>query len=239
MLKQLEKVLKEKSNPSKANLLQRFFKTGRGEYGEGDIFLGIIVPEQRKIAKEFNDLTMKDIDELLNSNIHEQRMIGLFVLIKQYERVCKDKNEELRKEIFNFYLKNAHKNNINNWDLVDLSAPNIVGNYLIDKDREILYELAKSSNLWEKRIAILSTAAFIRLGEFKDTLEISEILLRDLHDLIHKAVGWMLREVGKRDVHVLEGFLKKNYKKMPRTMLRYAIEKFPEIERKKWLNGEK
>lgn len=238
MLDKLEKTLKEKSNPSKAKLLQRFFKTGRGEYGEGDIFLGIMVPEQRKIAKEFNDLTIKDIDELLNSKIHEKRMIALFILIQKYDKASKNNEENLKKEIFDFYLKNANKNNINNWDLVDLSAPNIIGDYLIDKNREILYQLARSSNLWGKRIAILSTAAFIRQGDFNDILKISEILLKDRHDLIHKAVGWMLREVGKRDVKILEGFLKKYYKKMPRTMLRYAIEKFDKEKRDKYLRGE-
>ena len=234
-LKELEKVLKEKANPAKAKLLQRFFKTGKGEYGEGDIFLGIIVPEQRKIAKEFWDLSIDEIQELLDSKIHEKRMIGLFILIKKYTKA----DDNLKKEIFEFYLKNAGKNNINNWDLVDLSAPNIVGNYLIDKDRGILYKLAKSENLWEKRIAILSTAVFIRQNEFNDTIKISEILMNDKHDLIHKAVGWMLREVGKRDKKILEGFLKKHCHEMPRTMLRYAIEKFPEDERKMWLNGEK
>jgi len=237
MNKELEKVLKEKANPKKAQDLQRFFKTGKGEYGEGDVFLGIVVPEQRKIASEFKDITIDEIQELLDSKIHEKRMIGLFILIHKNNKASKEKNELLKKQIFEFYLKNASKNNINNWDLVDLSAPNIVGNYLIDKDREILYELARSSNLWERRIAVLGTFIFIRLGEFDDSLKISEILLDDSHDLIHKAVGWMLREVGKRDVKVLENFLGIHYKKMPRTMLRYAIEKFPEDERKKWLNS--
>jgi 3-methyladenine DNA glycosylase AlkD len=235
-LKELEKVIQKAADPERAKNLQRFFKTGKGEYGEGDIFLGIVVPIQRKISKEFSNLSIDEIQELLNSKIHEKRMIGLFILIKKYERAVKEKNK--KKEIFEFYLKNASKNNINNWDLVDLSAPNIVGNYLLDKDRKILYKLVKSNNLWEKRISVLSTFAFIRFGEFKDSLKISEILLGDLHDLIHKAVGWMLREIGKRDKKVLEEFLKKYYKKMPRTMLRYAIEKFPENERKTWLNGE-
>jgi 3-methyladenine DNA glycosylase AlkD len=238
MNKQLEKVLKEKSNPKKAKLLQRFFKTGKGEYGEGDIFLGIVVPRQREIAKEFCDISMSEISELLNSKIHEKRMIGLFILIKRYEKACKEKNEEIKKQIFDFYLENVSKNNVNNWDLVDLSAPNISGNYLIDNDRKILYSFSKSQNLWEKRVAILSTAAFIRQNDFKDIIKISEILLYDKHDLIHKAVGWMLREVGKRDKKILEEFLERNYKKMPRTMLRYAIEKFSESKRKKYLKGE-
>jgi len=237
MNKELEKKLSEKANPDKAKILQRFFKTGKGEYGEGDIFLGIVVPEQRLIAKEFSHLKLEDIQELLDSKIHEKRMIGLFILIKKFEKACKEKNEKIKKEIFEFYLKNAGKGNINNWDLVDLSAPNIVGKYLSDKDRDILYELAKSDNLWERRIAILGTFAFIRGNEFEDSLEISKILLRDLHDLIHKAVGWMLREIGKRDVSVLEDFLKTHYRTMPRTMLRYAIEKFPEEKRKRYLAG--
>jgi len=239
MNKELKSRIEKSRNPKKARDLQRFFKTRKGEYGEGDVFYGIMVPIQRKISKEFLHITLNDISELLDSDVHEKRMIGLFILIKHYEKAAKEKNEPLKKQIFEFYLKNAAKNNINNWDLVDLSAPNIVGNYLIDKDRKILYDLVNSKNLWEKRISVLATFAFIRQGDFKDSLKISEILLYDSHDLIHKAVGWMLREVGKRDLGVLEEFLKNHYRKMPRTMLRYAIEKFPESERKKWLNGEK
>jgi len=235
MNKELEKVLKEKANPEKAKLLQRFFKTGKGDYGEGDIFLGIMVPIQRKISKEFLYITINDIQELLDSKVHEKRMIGLFILIEKYKKA----DEKQKKEIYEFYLKNARKNNINNWDLVDLSAPNIVGNYLLDKNRKILYNLVKSKNLWEKRIAIISTFTFIRQDDFNDSLKISQILLSDSHDLIHKAIGWMLREIGKRDKKILEDFLKKNYKKMPRTMLRYAIEKFPESERKMWLKKER
>ena len=237
MNNELEKVLLKKANTEKAKLLQRFFKTGKGEYGEGDIFYGIIVPEQRKIAKEFCNLDINDISDLLDSKVHEKRMIGLFILIDKYKKACKEKNESEKKKIFEFYLTNATKNNINNWDLVDLSAPNIVGNYLLDKNHEILFKLAKSKNLWEKRISVLATFAFIRQNEFKDSLKISEILLNDSHDLIHKAVGWMLREIGKRDARVLEEFLKKHYKKMPRTMLRYAIEKFDKIKRDKYLKG--
>jgi 3-methyladenine DNA glycosylase AlkD len=238
MNKELEKAIQEKASPAKAKILSGFFKTGKGEYGEGDIFLGIVVPEQRKIAKEFSDITLEEIQELLSSKIHEKRMIGLFILIKKYEIATKQKDEETKKDIFNIYLKNAAKNNINNWDLVDLSAPNIPGNYLLDKRRDILYWLVKSQNLWERRIAILSTFAFIRKGEFSDTIKISEILLSDSHDLMHKSVGWMLREVGKRDVLILEKFLKKHYKNMPRTMLRYAIEKFDKSKRDKYLKGE-
>lgn len=231
MNQKLEKEIKERANLEKSKLLQRFFKTGKGEYGEGDIFLGISVPEQRKIAKEFKEILVESVQELLNSKIHERRLIALLILIEKFKKA----SMEIKKNIFYFYLKNTK--NINNWDLVDLSAPRIVGNYLLDKNREILYKLANSENLWEKRIAIISTAAFIRQGEFKDTLKISEILISDSHDLIHKAVGWMLREIGKKNKRVLEEFLKKHCKNMPRTMLRYAIEKFPENERKKWLSG--
>jgi 3-methyladenine DNA glycosylase AlkD len=229
---ELEKILKDLKNPKKAKIFQKFFKTGAGEYGEGDIFLGITVPEERKISKEFKDLDLNSIQELLNSNVHEKRLISLLILIEQFEK----SDEENKKRIFEFYLNNSKR--INNWDLVDLSAPNIVGNYLLNKDKNILYQLAISKELWEKRISIISTFAFIRQNEFKDVLKISEILLNDNHDLIHKAVGWMLREVGKRDTKTLKEFLKLHYKKMPRTMLRYAIERFPEEERKKYLKGE-
>ena len=230
---QLEKELKKLANPKQAEILQGFFKTGEGEYGEGDIFLGVKVPEQRKVAGKFEDLSLEDLEKLLSSKIHEYRMSALIVLIKQYERA----DEKYKKEIFNFYLKNTR--NINNWDLVDISAPKIVGDYLLNKPRSILYKLAKSQpkvgNLWERRIAIISTFAFIRNNEFDDTLKISKILLDSKHDLIHKAVGWMLREVGKRDQKIEEEFLKKYYLKMPRVMLRYAIEKFNKKRRKFYL----
>jgi 3-methyladenine DNA glycosylase AlkD len=238
MLDELNKRIEKQKNPKKAELLQRFFKTKKGEYGEGDIFLGITVPIQRKIASEFKTISLNEIQMLLDSKIHEKRMVGLFILIEQYKKTCKEKDNKKQKIVFDFYLSNAKKNNINNWDLVDLSAPNIIGDYLLNKERDILYKLAKSDNLWEKRIGVLSTFAFIRQNDFKDSLIISEILLKDKHDLIHKAVGWMLREIGKRNLKILEDFLKKHYKNMPRTMLRYAIEKFDENERKKWLKGE-
>ena len=234
-MKKLRKQLEEHSNPEKAKLLQRFFKTGKGKYGEGDVFLGIVVPKQRKIAKEFGkDLSFAHIQELLGSEIHEERLIGLLILIERYKK-SDEKNKEF---IFNFYLNAAKRNKINNWDLVDLSAHKIVGDFLVDKDREVLYKLARSDSLWEKRISIISCFAFIRTGDFNDALKISEILLKDKHDLIHKAVGWMLREIGKKDLEVEEKFLRKFYKKMPRTMLRYAIEKFEEGKRKQYLRGE-
>lgn len=231
-MKDIEERIEKARNPEKAKILSKFFKTGKGDYGEGDVFLGIVVPVERKIAKEFKDLDIGDIQNLLNSKVHEKRMIALFILIDKYKKA----RDEDKKKIFYFYLKNT--GNINNWDLVDLSAPNIVGKFLLNKDREILYKLANSSNLWEKRISIISTMEFIRNNQFQDTLKIAEILMKDKHDLIHKAVGWMLREVGKRKQDELELFLKKHYKVMPRTMLRYAIERFDEKLRKKYLNGE-
>ena len=232
-LKELDEVLKKNSNAEKAKLLSGFFKTGKGEYGEGDIFLGITVPVQREIAQEFEDLGMGEIQQLLDSMVHEKRMIALFILVDRFNTA----DEKTKKETFDFYLKNTQ--NINNWDLVDLSAPKIVGEFLIDRNREILRKLAKSEDLWGKRIAIISTYAFIRENDFKDTLKIAEILINDKHDLIHKGVGWMLREVGKRDEEMLIDFLDKNHRVMPRTMLRYAIEKFDEGKRKEYLNKER
>ena len=229
MLSDLVADFQKLRNPQKAKILSRFFKTGKGEYGEGDIFLGITVPQTRAIAKKYTHLNLKDLEKLLSSKIHEYRLIALLILIENYKKA----NIEHKNSIFNFYVKNTKF--INNWDLVDLSAPHIIGNFLLDKDKSILYNLAKSSNLWEKRIAIISTYAFIRLYKFKHTLKISEILMNDNHDLIHKAVGWMLREVGKRNKDVEEKFLNQHYKKMPRTMLRYAIEKFDNNKRKKYL----
>lgn len=228
-LAQLKKELKKLSNPKQAKILQRFFKTKKGEYGEGDIFLGVSVPKQRKTANKFQTLPLEDLEELLNSKIHEHRMTALFILIKQYEKA----GEREKKAIFDFYLKNTK--NINNWDLVDISAPKIIGDYLLKKPRTVLYKLVKSKNLWKKRIAILSTFSFIRNNEFDETLKISEMLLSDERDLIHKAVGWMLREIGKRDQKTEEKFLKKHYLQMPRTMLRYSIERFDEKKRKFYL----
>jgi len=226
---QLKQELKKLANPKQAKIHAWFFKTGKGQYGEGDIFLGTKVPVQRKIAKKYPNLTLKDIEQLLQSKIHEHRLCALFILIAKYKKA----NDNLKKQIFKLYLKNAKQ--INNWDLVDLSAPNIVGDYLLDKPREVLYKLASSKNLWERRISILATYTFIKNNDFIDTLKISKLLLGDDHDFIHKAVGWMLREVGKRNQPTEEKFLKKYYKQMPRTMLRYAIEKFDEKKRKSYL----
>lgn len=220
-LNNLKKELEQLADKKQAANLQRFFKTGPGEYGEGDIFLGLKVPVQRSVAKKYKDLALKDVQELLNSKIHEHRLIALLILMLKYDAA----EEDSRKQIFEIYLKNTK--NINNWDLIDLSSPNIVGNYLLDKDRAILYKLAKSNSIWEKRISMLATFEFIANKESKDALAIAEILINDKHDLIQKAVGWMLREVGKRvSQEQEEKFLKKHYKTMPRTMLRYAIERF-------------
>jgi len=227
MLEQLKQELQKLADKEKAKILQSFFKTGKGEYGEEDVFLGIDVPMQRKIAKKYPVLSLFKIQDLLKSKIHEHRFIALLILIDKYKKTNK------KEDIFGFYLKNIKY--INNWDLVDLSAPNIIGDFLFEKDKKVLYELANSKNLWEKRIAIISTFNFIKKGEFQDALAVSEILINDSHDLIHKAVGWMLREIGKRDSGILENFLNFRYKKMPRTMLRYAVEKFPEEKRKKYL----
>ena len=213
----------------KANLLQRFFKTGKGEYGEGDIFLGVMVPNTRKVAKKYVDLSLSEIKKILYSKIHEERLCSLLILVEKFSK----SSEVERKEIFSFYVENARQ--INNWDLVDLSAPKIVGAYLLNKPRKILYKLAQSKNLWEKRISILSTFACIKEKDYTDSFKIAEILMNDEHDLIHKAVGWMLREIGKRSLKDEIAFLNKYYKKLPRTMLRYAIERFPEEKRRFYL----
>ena len=230
-LKELKKTIRANADKDHAKTMQWFFKTGKGEYGEGDKFVGIKVPVQRKIAKQFSKLNLEDLQILLDSKIHEERLISLLILVAKYDKA----DEKERENIYAFYKKNSKK--INNWDLVDLSAPKIIGAHLLNRDKKILYKYAYSKNLWQKRISIISTYSFIKNRDFKTTLEISDILLNDDHDLIHKAVGWMLREVGKQDMNTLEKFLKKRYNKMPRTMLRYSIEKFPEKKRKKYLMG--
>jgi len=230
-LTEIRKEISKQKNPMQAINFQRFFKTGKGEYGEGDVFYGIKVPVQRIISKQFKDLSLDDVKSLILSKVHEERLIAAFILVDQYKRGDGKK----RKTIFDFYLKN--RKGINNWDLVDLSAPKIIGAYLIDNDKNQLYKFARSKDLWEKRISIISTQTFIREHYFDDTLKISKILLHDKHDLIHKAVGWMLREIGNRDIETEGKFLKEHYKAMPRTMLRYAIEKFPEKKRKAYLLG--
>ncbi len=223
--------LKKLANKDKARILQGFFKTGPGEYGEGDIFLGINVSALRKLSNEHDGIPLNEAIKLLKSTIHEERLLALLLLVRAFLKG----DDALQKKIYDLYLK--HTRYINNWDLVDLTTPNIVGTYLLDKSRKPLYELAKSNDLWKRRISILATFAFIKQNDFYDSLKIASVLLADDHDLIHKAVGWMLREIGKRDLYIEEQFLKSRYKKMPRTMLRYAIERFPETKRKKYLNG--
>lgn len=227
---QVKKALKKLADPKQASLLQRFFKTGKGEYGEGDVFLGIKVPKQRGLVKKCKELPLVEVLHLLKSKIHEHRLVALLILVEQFKKA----DEKEQKKIFDLYVKNTK--HINNWDLVDLSAPNIVGAFLLDKPRTILNQLVASKILWERRIAVLSTFAFIKNNEFADSLKIAEVLINDEHDLIHKAVGWMLREVGKRDQTKEEQFLKKHAKNMPRTMLRYAIEKFSQTKRKYYLH---
>ncbi|PIT95150.1 DNA alkylation repair protein [Candidatus Falkowbacteria bacterium CG10_big_fil_rev_8_21_14_0_10_39_9] len=226
----IEKELRVQANPEKAKILSYFFKTGVGQYGAGDVFWGVMVPQQRTVAKNNISASRDEIQILLNSKVHEFRLTALLTLVLQYEKAT----DPEKKILVKFYLKNT--NNINNWDLVDLSAPKILGHYLLGKDRKVLYKLAISKNLWERRIAILSTYAFIKEKQFEDTIKIATILLDDNHDLIQKAVGWMLREVGKRNVKTELKFLDKYSKTMPRTMLRYAIEKFPENQRQEFLN---
>jgi 3-methyladenine DNA glycosylase AlkD len=227
----IKKRLRSFASKEKAKVLQGFFKTGPGEYGEGDIFLGVVVPDIRKVSWEFRGAPLYEVARLLASGVHEERLLALLMLVQAFDKGDDDK----KRKIYDLYLNNTRY--INNWDLVDLSAPNIVGNYLIDKNRKPLYRLAKSPELWERRIAILSTFAFIKQNDHRDALKIASMLLNDEHDLIHKAGGWMLREVGKRDLATEERFLKQYYRKMARTMLRYAIERFPEGKRKKYLNG--
>lgn len=234
MLNELVDELKSLANPEQAKNLKRYFKTGKGQYGEGDIFLGLKMPQIREIAKKYTELSFKDLQMLLNSTIHEHRMIALVILMHQYKKAKKDIFE--KRKIYEFYMKNTQ--NINNWDLVDISCPRIVGDFLSREGTETLRMLAKSENLWERRISIVSTFALIDKRNLGETLVIADMLIEDKHDLIHKAVGWALREVGKKNTEVLEIFLKPRYKTMPRTMLRYAIEKFPEEKRKKYLKGE-
>lgn len=232
MLNQVRREIQQEGDKKKAQFLGRFFKTGKGEYAEGDVFLGLTVPQSRIIVKKYKDLPLKDCVELLHSPIHEERLIALLIFVSQFTKG----DNEGKKKIYDRYLANTKY--INNWDLVDLSAGYIVGGYLLERPRGILEKFAKSSDLWEKRIAIIATFAFIKNGEYEWTFKIADILLNDRHDLIHKAVGWMLREVGKRvSEKELEVYLQPRYKTMPRTMLRYAIERFIEEKRKRYLLG--
>jgi 3-methyladenine DNA glycosylase AlkD len=228
---ELKKLLRQSGNPEIAAHSRRFFKTGPGEYGEGDKFLGIRVPILRRYAKQFRQLSLSETTRLLKSGYHEERLCALLILVTKYQR-----GDELEREgIFSLYLKNTRY--INNWDLVDSSAHYIVGAHLFTGDKQILFDFANSPDLWQRRIAIMSTFYFIREQEYQVTLDLAETLLSDREDLIHKAVGWMLREIGNRDGKAERLFLKQHYREMPRTMLRYAIEKFPQPEREKYLKG--
>ena len=231
LLYKAKKTLHKQASVTKAKILQSFFKTGKGQYGEGDIFIGVTVPQVREIAKQFSDLKQDDILKLLHSKIHEERLLALFIWIIQYQKG----NEKIRAMIVADYIKNTRY--INNWDLVDLSAPKIIGDFLSDKKHDILYSMAKSSLLWDRRIAVVATYAFIREQRFEDTFKLTEKLLKDKEDLMHKACGWMLRECGKRNENELKRFLQKYYRDMPRTMLRYAIERFDEKTRKNYITG--
>lgn len=231
-VKNIQRKLQRLGSRKTANVLRSFFKTGPGEYGEGDVFIGVRVPELKKLVKEYPDITIKEVMQLLSSTIHEERFFALLMLVSKFSKG----NETVKKRIYELYLQ--HTKFINSWDLVDGSAHQIVGAFLMDKSKEPVYRLAKSNSLWERRIAILSTFHFIKHDNYSETLKISKILLTDDQDLIHKAVGWMLREIGKRHILTEEIFLKKYYKRMPRTMLRYAIEKFPESKRQKYLRGD-
>lgn len=228
----VQKDLKKLANPVRAKLSQRYFKTGPGQYGEGDMFIGLSVPEARAVAKKYQNIGLAEVAKLISSPIHECRFVALEILVFKYEKG----NDADKKKVAAFYLKNRRY--VNNWDLVDTSAPYILGQWLADKDNEgraILYKLAASKSLWDRRIAILATFAFIRDGDFRDTLRLAKLLLNDDHDLMHKAVGWMLREVGKKSESTLKKFLDDNCAVMPRTMLRYAIERFPKNEQKAYL----
>ena len=228
IIKQLRKL----GDPECARHSARYFKTGSGEYGEGDRFLGIRVPEIRVQVKNFESISLTEIQILLMSEFHEVRLFALLLLVRKFNKG----DQQVKFAIYDMYLNNTRR--INNWDLVDSSASQIVGSYLADRDKQLLYKLAKSSILWERRIAIIATFQFIRDNHFEESLKLARQLMTDKEDLIHKAVGWMLREIGKRDEEVERNFLQHHYKNMPRTMLRYAIERFPEQIRKKYLSGD-
>jgi 3-methyladenine DNA glycosylase AlkD len=225
----LQKQVRALANPADARFLQRFFKTGPGEYGEGDRFLGIRVPVTRRLVREYQGPAIPAARQLIKSPFHEERLLAVLLLVRAYDRAT----PTTQVEIYRLYLSNAPY--INNWDIVDSSAPHIVGRHLLKRDRRVLNRLARSRNLWERRIAVLATQSFIRAGEFTPTLHLAERLLDDRHDLMHKAIGWMLREVGDRDRSALEEFLGRYAESMPRTMLRYAIEKLPPRVRRRYM----
>lgn len=230
-LSDVRRRLESLGDPDDAAFLQRFFKTGTGDYGAGDRFLGIRVPVTRRVAREFRTLPLEDVEALLYEPWHEARLLGVVLLADRYAKALPSERER----IYKLYLRNADR--VNNWDLVDASAPNIVGRHLLERPRAVLDKLARSENLWERRIAIVATHALIRAGQYDDTLRIAAALLDDPHDLIHKATGWMLREVGKRDPKSLDAFLDEFAPRMPRTMLRYAIERMPMTKRQRYMSA--
>lgn len=230
-VQQIQQQMKNLRDPQRATHSQRFFKTGAGEYGEGDVFLGIKVPQIRQVAKQCLQLDNDDLAQLITSRYHEVRLLALLILVYRFPKAT----PQQQKRLFNFYIK--HKTYINNWDLVDCSAPVVVGAYLFDKDKALLYKYAGNKRLWDRRIAIMASFYFIKQNHYSEALKLAEILLQDDEDLIQKAVGWMLREIGKRDVATEEAFLQRYYQQMPRTMLRYAIEKFTQNRRHQYLSG--
>jgi 3-methyladenine DNA glycosylase AlkD len=229
---QMQAMLRRHAVPANVPILQRFFKTGPGGYGEGDRFIGVKVPSLRAVCRDCRGASLKDVRTLISSKVHEERLLALLILVDAFGRA----DDAARRRIYEFYC--AHTRFINNWDLVDASAAQIVGGFLRGRSKAPLTRFARSTSLWERRIAIIATFDGIRRGEFDETFRIADLLLHDEHDLIHKAVGWLLREVGNRDGAAERRFLASRYKEMPRTMLRYAIEKFPERERRAYLRGD-
>jgi len=232
-LNEIKQKLDSLADPSNQQQIQRFFKTGKGDYAEGDIFLGIRTPMLRKLAAQYQDLSLNDAEQLLQSPIHEHRSLALMLWVTQFPKA----NKAQQQRLFERYLQNTKF--INNWDLVDISAPTLVGQYLLEKEREILYKLVASESLWERRIAVVATLTFIRHQQFEDILKFAKLLLNEPHDLIHKAVGWMLREAGKQNLSVLKAFIDEYDTQLPRTTLRYAIEHFDEEQRQFHLKRKK
>lgn len=230
----IKQALKSVSSSKRAKANQWFFKAGKGQYGEGDKFIGVRVPQQREVAKRYKELPLEELSKLFASPVHEHRLCACFISVYQYQ-AAKKTGQELK--VYSFFLKQLKKGHVNNWDLIDSSVPQIIGDFLLSRPRDLLYEFADSGQLWQQRAAIMATQSFIKQGDYGDTLVLAERLLHHPHDLIHKAVGWMLREVGNRDRGVEEAFLARNYKRMPRTMLRYSIEKFPDAQRRAYLEG--
>lgn len=235
-LRQIRAALKKSARPADRAALMRYFKTGKGEYGEGDIFLGVKMPAIRRLTKAGSGLTLDELRGLVRSKVHEERMLGLLSLVRKFERAAA-RQPDLQKKIYALYM--AERSHINNWDLIDLSAPHIAGGWLYGRPRGVLRKLAKSKSIWDRRISILSCFYFIKQDDFSTAFEIAHTVLNDPHDLIHKAAGWMLREIGNRDRSQETAFLRKYAASMPRTMLRYAIEKFPEKERLEFLNQDR